>query len=562
MPSLRATRMLGAQKAQSGHCTVVFDPRVVSTLLAVVASALSGEAVVKGRSFFAGRIGESVAVGGVTLVDDPTDSRAYGAASHDGEGLACRRNVLISEGVLRMFVFDTVSARRAGTVSTGSAVRGGFAGTPSAGCRALVLAPGALGHDEIVAAVGDGLYVQSITGVHSGVNPVSGDFSVGAEGLKIEGGALGAAGAGGDRRLHAAAHAAVGGRGRRRPALAPRRGGGPDPGHRRHGPQRRLTLSWRRWRQACFRRPSRCRPPSRSPSRSSFEFSFEGVDSAPGVGRGLLGFLAPRAVGARGGPRVRLVEPAALQDDADVPVHLAQRGPALGALGQRVVREALDGFEPVPTCRACVFVGRQWTPPWRARWHSLPETAKSIRPARGSSGVGRRPCQVVDSGAVSDRMLANLDPLGGARMVDVTPREPTHRRALARCRVSMLPETTTKVANNAITKGDVLAAARIAGIQAAKRTAELIPMCHPVLVGSIGVNFSIGDDYVEVEAQVETVDRTGVEMEAMTACAVAALTVYDMCKSSDRTMTIEHVALWEKFGGRSGPWRRAEANHL
>ena len=101
-------------------------------------------------------------------------------------------------------------------------------------------------------------------------------------------------------------------------------------------------------------------------------------------------------------------------------------------------------------------------------------------------------------------MLANLDPLGGARMVDVTPREPTHRRALARCRVSMLPETTTKVANNAITKGDVLAAARIAGIQAAKRTAELIPMCHPVLVGSIGVNFSIGDDYVEVEAQVET----------------------------------------------------------
>jgi cyclic pyranopterin phosphate synthase len=163
---------------------------------------------------------------------------------------------------------------------------------------------------------------------------------------------------------------------------------------------------------------------------------------------------------------------------------------------------------------------------------------------------------------VTDRALANLDPLGGARMVDVTPREPTHRRALARCRVSMLPETTTKVANNAITKGDVLAAARIAGIQAAKRTAELIPMCHPVLVGSIGVNFSIGDDYVEVEAQVETVDRTGVEMEAMTACAVAALTVYDMCKSSDRTMTVEHLALWEKSGGRSGPWRRSDiSNH-
>jgi cyclic pyranopterin phosphate synthase len=122
----------------------------------------------------------------------------------------------------------------------------------------------------------------------------------------------------------------------------------------------------------------------------------------------------------------------------------------------------------------------------------------------------------------------------------------------------MLPETTAQVANNAITKGDVLAAARIAGIQASKRTAELIPMCHPVLVGSVTVNFSIGDDYVEVEAHVETVDRTGVEMEAMTACTVAALTVYDMCKSADRTMTISDVALWEKWGGRSGPWRRSD----
>ena len=187
---LRATRMLGAQKPRSAHCTVVFDPRVVSTLLGVIASALSGEAVVKGRSFFAGRIGETIAAGGITLVDDPTDSRAYGASSHDGEGLACRRNVLISEGVLRMFVYDTVSARRAGAASTGSAVRGGFAGTPGAGCRALVLSPGTKGPDEILATIGDGLYVQSISGIHSGVNTVSGDFSVGAEGLMIEGGTL------------------------------------------------------------------------------------------------------------------------------------------------------------------------------------------------------------------------------------------------------------------------------------------------------------------------------------------------------------------------------------
>src|SRR5271154_2234835 len=151
-----------------------------------------------------------------------------------------------------------------------------------------------------------------------------------------------------------------------------------------------------------------------------------------------------------------------------------------------------------------------------------------------------------------------MDPLGGTRMVDGTPRESTHRRARARCKVSMLPETTVKVASNAITKGDVLGSARIAGIQAAKRTSDLIPLCHPLLVGSVYVNFTIGDDYVEVEAQVETFDRTGVEMEALTACAIASLTVYDMCKSADRSMTIGELCLWEKTGGRSGSWRRSE----
>src|ERR1700728_3744478 len=152
--------------------------------------------------------------------------------------------------------------------------------------------------------------------------------------------------------------------------------------------------------------------------------------------------------------------------------------------------------------------------------------------------------------------LTHLDPLGGARMVDVTPKEPTHRRALARCKVMIAPATTAKVASNAITKGDVLGTARIAGIQAAKRTADLIPMCHPLLVGAVHVNFTIGDDHVEVEVQVETVDRTGVEMEALTGCAVAALTIYDMCKSADRGMVIGNVALWEKSGGSSGTWRR------
>jgi cyclic pyranopterin phosphate synthase len=141
-------------------------------------------------------------------------------------------------------------------------------------------------------------------------------------------------------------------------------------------------------------------------------------------------------------------------------------------------------------------------------------------------------------------------------MVDVTPKEPTHRRAMARCRVFMQPETTAMVASNAVTKGDVLAVARVAGIQAAKQTPNLIPLCHQLTVGSIYVNFNIGDDNIEIEAQVETVDRTGVEMEAMTACSVAALTIYDMCKSTDRSMTIGELALWEKTGGRSGVWRR------
>jgi cyclic pyranopterin monophosphate synthase len=158
---------------------------------------------------------------------------------------------------------------------------------------------------------------------------------------------------------------------------------------------------------------------------------------------------------------------------------------------------------------------------------------------------------------MSDRGLTHLDPLGRARMVDVTPKEPTHRRAVARARVNMAPETASLVARGAISKGDVLAVARVAGIQAAKRTPDLIPLCHPLLVGSVLVNFRIEDAWIEVEAHVDTVDRTGVEMEALTACSVAALTIYDMCKSADPSMVISDVALWEKTGGRSGTYRRS-----
>ncbi len=153
--------------------------------------------------------------------------------------------------------------------------------------------------------------------------------------------------------------------------------------------------------------------------------------------------------------------------------------------------------------------------------------------------------------------FTHLDSQGRARMVDVTPKEPTHRRAVARGRVYMKPDTALAVAQGAIGKGDVLAVARVAGIQAAKKTPDLVPLCHPLLVGSVLVNFRIEDDYVEVETEVETFERTGVEMEALTACSVAALTVYDMCKSRDKGMVVGDICLLEKTGGKSGPYRRA-----
>jgi cyclic pyranopterin phosphate synthase len=124
----------------------------------------------------------------------------------------------------------------------------------------------------------------------------------------------------------------------------------------------------------------------------------------------------------------------------------------------------------------------------------------------------------------------------------------------------MTTETASAVAQGAIKKGDVLAVARVAGIQAAKRTADLIPLCHPLLIGAVTVNFEINDESIAVEAAVETIDRTGVEMEALTACSVAALTIYDMCKSMDRSMVIGEIALWEKTGGRSGQYRRNETD--
>lgn len=188
----RATRLLGATKPASRRTTVVLDPYVTAQFLGVIGATLNGESVTKGRSPFADRLGDMIANPLVTLVDDPTNPLAYTATDIDGDGLAARRNVLIDAGRLQQFVHSSYSARRAGTVSTGNAVRGGFRSTPGVGCLALALVPGERQQDELVSGVDDGVLVQSVQGLHSGVNPISGDFSTGAAGLTISGGAVGA----------------------------------------------------------------------------------------------------------------------------------------------------------------------------------------------------------------------------------------------------------------------------------------------------------------------------------------------------------------------------------
>ena len=188
----RATRLLGAVKPPSKRVTVVLDPYVTAQFLGVLSSALNGENVIKGRSLFANRMGEQVASPLFTLVDDPTNPKAYTATDIDGEGLAARRNSLIESGVLKGFVHSSYSARRAGTTSTGNAVRGGFKGTPGVGCMAMQLLPGTRSQAELIADVHDGVLVQMVQGLHSGVNPISGDFSTGASGLLISNGQLGA----------------------------------------------------------------------------------------------------------------------------------------------------------------------------------------------------------------------------------------------------------------------------------------------------------------------------------------------------------------------------------
>lgn len=188
----RATRLLGAIKPPSKRTTVILDPYVTAMFLGIISSTLNGESVSKGRSLFKDRLGETVANPLVSLVDDPTNSLAYTATELDGEGLAARRNVLIDQGVLQQFVHSSYSARRANTTSTANAVRGGFKGTPGVGCLALQMAPGSRSQAQLIADVSDGVLVQMVSGLHSGVNPISGDFSAGASGLLISNGQLGA----------------------------------------------------------------------------------------------------------------------------------------------------------------------------------------------------------------------------------------------------------------------------------------------------------------------------------------------------------------------------------
>jgi cyclic pyranopterin monophosphate synthase len=164
---------------------------------------------------------------------------------------------------------------------------------------------------------------------------------------------------------------------------------------------------------------------------------------------------------------------------------------------------------------------------------------------------------------MSEQRLTHLDDAGSARMVDVGAKAVTQRRALARARVRMSPRTAGAVAAGDAPKGEVLGTARLAGIQAAKRTAELIPLAHPIPLTFVDLTATVEVDagIVELIAEARTVGQTGVEMEAMTACAVAALTVYDMVKGIERGVEIEQVVLLEKSGGRSDQgsgWRRGE----
>jgi cyclic pyranopterin phosphate synthase len=154
--------------------------------------------------------------------------------------------------------------------------------------------------------------------------------------------------------------------------------------------------------------------------------------------------------------------------------------------------------------------------------------------------------------------LSHVDDKGRVKMVDVSPKAPTAREAVARGHVAIGPDALELIRSGQIAKGDPLQAARIAGIMAAKRTADLIPLCHPLSLTHVNVVLEETEDGYDIEARARTVGPTGVEMEALTAVSVAALTIYDMVKAVDRGMVIGNIRLMEKTGGKTGAWRRRE----
>ncbi|MEX0833121.1 MAG: TldD/PmbA family protein [Actinomycetota bacterium] len=187
----RAARLLGAKKPPSGRFPIVLDPHAGSSFLGVLAGAVNADAVQKGRSLFAGLVGEEVASSAVSLVDDGRLLDGPAAAPFDDEGVPAGRTELISNGVLRGFLHNTYTALRGGEASTGNASRPGYRGPPSVSPSNFFLEEGDLSPEEILARADGGVLIQEVSGVHSGANPISGEFSVGATGLRIEGGTLG-----------------------------------------------------------------------------------------------------------------------------------------------------------------------------------------------------------------------------------------------------------------------------------------------------------------------------------------------------------------------------------
>jgi PmbA protein len=187
----RAARMLGATKPETRRVPVILDPFAASSFLGVLAGTLSAEAVLKGRSLFADKVGERVGSETVTLIDDGRELRGPAAAPFDDEGVPTERTELVTAGVLNGFLHDAYTARRSGTVSTGNASRAGYRSTPGVGTSNFWIEPGDRTFEQLLADADGGVLIQDVTGVHSGANPISGHFSVGATGLRIVDGALG-----------------------------------------------------------------------------------------------------------------------------------------------------------------------------------------------------------------------------------------------------------------------------------------------------------------------------------------------------------------------------------